>query len=392
MLSDRFATIDVFLQTQYINTGKLPCTQLLIAHRGEILHQSSLGMADVKRHLPLQETSLFRIYSMTKPLTSLAFMMLVEQGKVALDEPVSNYIPAWKQLTVHTDEYADTAKARPMQMIDLLRHTSGLTYGFQHSTAVDAAYRQQRIGEAGTLDDMVTKLSHIPLDFSPGSAWTYSVATDVVGYLVGLISGQPLDAFFKAHITGPLGMADTDFHVLPEAANRLSACYKVKNTGGFALQDDPTTSPFLEKPMFVSGGGGLISTTADYFRFCSMILKGGSLDGHQYVQPETLAMMARNQLPGGQDLKAMARGMFSESDYAGVGFGLGFATITDSTATQMSGNTGTMFWGGMASTFFWIDPVADLITIFMTQLMPSSTYPVRKELRRLVYEALGTRR
>ncbi len=389
MRSNRFAHIDDFLQTHYIDTGKLPCSQVLIAQHGTIEHQSSQGMADVKRHTPIEDNSLFRIYSMTKPLTSLAFMMLVEQSKVALDDPVSAYIPAWKNMTIHTNSHTDTAGTRPMLMIDLLRHTSGLTYGFQHSTPVDAAYRQQRIGESGTLENMMTALGHIPLDFSPGTAWTYSIATDVVGYLVGLISGQPLDAFFKIHITGPLGMVDTDFHVTPQSSARLSACYKVKNTGGFVLQDDPATSPFLNKPEFMSGGGGLISTTADYYRFCSMILNGGSLDGHQYIRPETLAMMARNQLPDGQDLKAMARGMFSESDYAGVGFGLGFATVIDENVTPMSGHAGTIFWGGMASTFFWIDPAAELITIFMTQLMPSSTYPVRKELRRLVYEALA---
>uniref|UniRef100_UPI003F6F2965 serine hydrolase domain-containing protein n=1 Tax=Polymorphobacter sp. TaxID=1909290 RepID=UPI003F6F2965 len=281
--------------------------------------------------------------------------------------------------------------ARPMLVIDLLRHTSGLTDGFQQQTPVDAAYRARRIGEvekADTLETMIEALATLPLEFSPGEGWNYSVATDVIGWLIELVSGQSLADFLEQRLFGPLGMIDTGFHVPAASAHRLASCYKATPEGGFALQDDARTSPFLAPPEFLSGGGGLVSTAADYLRFARMILGRGTLDGHRYLSRKTIDLMTANHLPGGVDLPAMSRSLFSEASYDGVGFGLGFAVVQQPHRTLIPGSAGDLSWGGMASTFFWIDPAEDLIGIFMTQLIPSSTWPVRREIRTLAYAAL----
>jgi CubicO group peptidase (beta-lactamase class C family) len=331
---------------------------------------------------------------MTKPITSLAFMMLVEEGKVALDDPVSRFIPEWKDLAVFsagTGPYLTTPPARPMQMVDLLRHTAGLTYGFQTRTNVDAAYRRLKIADAhGPLDmqGLVDALARLPLEFSPGEAWNYSVATDVLGVLVERISGQAFEAFLKARILGPLGMGETGFAVRADQADRFSACYAPTPEGGLTLQDDPRTSPYLTPPSFHSGGGGLVSTADDYMKFCRMLVNHGELDGHHLVAPATLRLMASNHLPGGQDLTMLSRSLFSEATNAGVGFGLGFAVTFDPVRAMLTSSPGEYYWGGAASTAFWIDPVKDVAVVFMTQLMGSSTYPIRRELRTLVYSAL----
>ncbi len=280
---------------------------------------------------------------------------------------------------------------RPMQIVDLLRHTSGLTYGFQNRSNVDAAYRDKKIGEiekSGTMQLMIDDLASIPLEFSPGEAWNYSVSTDVVGYLVEKISGQPFEQFLQQRIFDPLGMHDTGFHVPAAKAHRLAACYAADGKGGMTLQDDPATSSFLEPPSFISGGGGLVSTAADYLVFCRALLNRGELGGVRLIGPKTLKLMTANHLPGGRDLTEMSRSMFSEATNAGVGFGLGFAVTMDPAKTLLPGSPGEYYWGGAASTAFWIDPAEELITIFMTQLLPSSQYPVRRELRTLVYSAI----
>jgi CubicO group peptidase (beta-lactamase class C family) len=354
----------------------------------------------------MKDDTIFRIYSMTKPITSVAFMMLFEEGLVALDEPVHKYIPEWKNLGVFQ---AGTAPAfltrppsRPMLIVDLLRHTSGLTYGFQQRSNVDAAYRENKIGEvikAGTLQTMIEDLAKIPLEFSPGEAWNYSVATDVLGYLIGKISGQPFEQFLKQRILDPLGMNDTDFFVPKDKAHRFAACYSANPNGGFnsltadlkgtlTLQDDPTTSSFLSPPSFISGGGGLCSTAADYLTFCRALLNGGELGGVRLLGPKTLRLMASNHLPGGVDLPAMSRSLFSEASYDGVGFGLGFAVTMNPSQTLIAGSPGEYAWGGAATTSFFIDPAEELITIFMTQVLPSSAYPIRREIRTMVYAAI----
>ena len=334
---------------------------------------------------------------MTKPLTSVAFMMLVEEGRIALDDPVHKFIPEWKNLRVYKAGIEKTGFltepcARPMLVIDLLRHTSGLTYGFQNRTNVDAAYRAHGIGEIEkgdlTLRQMIDGLAELPLEFSPGAKWNYSVATDVLGYLIEVVSGQRFEDFLAGRLIGPLGMVDTGFHVPDGEAHRLAACYALTPRGRTILQDDPEQSPFLKPPAFVSGGGGLVGTAADYLKFARMLLTGGELDGHRFIGRKTLDFMTMNHLPGGVDLPALSVSLFSEASYAGVGFGLGFATTMDPAPTMIAGSAGDYFWGGAASTAFWIDPEEELIAIFMTQLIPSSSYPVRREMRTMVYAAI----
>jgi CubicO group peptidase (beta-lactamase class C family) len=333
-------------------------------------------------------------------------MMLFEEGRVALDEPVHKYIPEWKNLGVFQagadPTFLTRPTSRPMLIVDLLRHTSGLTYGFQQRTNVDAAYRKNKIGEvvkSGTLQSMIEELANIPLEFSPGEAWNYSISTDVVGYLIGQISGQPFEQFLKERIFKPLGMKDTDFFVAPDKAHRFAACYSADPQGGMrflpgerngtlTLQDDPTTSAFLSAPSFISGGGGLCSTAADYLTFCRALINGGELGGVRLLGPKTLALMTSNHLPGGRDLPEMSRSLFSEAAYNGIGFGLGFSVTMNPARTLIPGSAGEYAWGGAASTAFWIDPAEELIAIFMTQVMPSSAYPIRRELRTMVYSAI----
>jgi CubicO group peptidase (beta-lactamase class C family) len=387
--------IEAHLKHRYIDAGRFPGTQLVVYRRGKVVHSAVQGFADVERKAPVRDDTIFRIYSMTKPVTSVAFMMLVEEGRVALDEPVHKYIPEWKSLGVFqagtAPAFLTKPPARPMQIVDLLRHTSGLTYGFQQRSNVDAAYREKKIGEvekSGTLDSMIEDLAKIPLEFSPGEAWNYSVSTDVIGYLIGKISGKPFEQFLKERIFDPLGMNDTGFFVPADKAHRLAACYSADGKGGMKLQEDPTASSFLSLPSLISGGGGLCSTAADYLSFCRALLNGGELGGVRLIGPKTLALMTTNHLPGGRDLTEMSKSLFSESTYAGVGFGLGFSVTMNPALTLIPGSRGEYAWGGAASTAFWIDPAEELIAIFMTQLLPSSSYPVRRELRTMVYSAI----
>jgi CubicO group peptidase (beta-lactamase class C family) len=392
--SSRLDTLDRFIKSRYIDAGKIPGALILIARRGEIAHQSVAGFADVERKKPLRDDTIFRAYSMSKPITSVAFMTLVEQGLVALDDPVHRVIPEWKNLGVYEGGFMETFRTRrperPMLMIDLLRHTSGLTYGFQQVSNVDAAYRKLQVGERGhetTLDNMIQQLAGLPLEFSPGTAWNYSVSTDVLGYLVGKISGVPFDEFLRERIFKPLKMTDSGFHVRSGNESRFAASYSATPAGAMMLSDDPERSAYLKPPRLFSGGGGLVSTAADYLRFSTMLLSGGTLDGAQILSPKTIALMTQNHLPGGKDLPALSRSLFSEVTYNGVGFGLGFANTLDNVKTMLPGSVGDFFWGGAASTYFWIDPAEQLITIFMTQLLPSTAYPIRRELRTLVYSA-----
>lgn len=398
--------VEDHLKRNYIEAGRFPGTQLLVYRRGKVVHSTVQGFADLERKAPVKEDTIFRIYSMTKPITTVALMMLVEEGRVALDEPVHKYIPEWKNLGVFQagthPAFLTRPPSRPMLIVDLLRHTSGLTYGFQQRSNVDAAYREKQIGaveKGGTLQSMIEDLAKIPLEFSPGEAWNYSVATDVIGYLVGLISGKPFEQFLKERIFSPLGMSDTDFYVPSGKAHRFAACYSADPQGGMTfhaterkgtltLQDDPATSSFLTPPSFISGGGGLCSTAADYLTFCRALINGGELGGVRLLGPKTLALMTSNHLPGGVDLPAMSRSLFSEASYNGIGFGLGFSVTMNPAQTLIAGSAGEYAWGGAATTSFFIDPAEELITIFMTQVLPSSAYPLRRELRSMVYAAI----
>ena len=398
MCSKRLARLDRFLQARYIAPGLLPCAQLQVARQGQLVHQSVLGLASLETGAAMTEDSIVRIYSMTKPITSVAFMMLVEEGLVALDDPVHRFIPAWRDLGVYVaggaglpgspTGWQTRPTVAPMRMIDLLRHTSGLTYGFQTRTNVDAAYRKGRVEpfeQADGLEGFVAALAKLPLEFSPGSAWNYSVSTDVLGYLVGKISGMPFDQFLQTRILGPLGMTDTAFHVGDDKAARFAQTYinsaegKLVPLGGRSFRE-PTDAP--------SGGGGLVSTAADYMRFCEALRCGGALGDVRLLGPKTVALMRTNHLPGGADLSDMSVSLFSEATFKGVGFGLGFAMTTDVAKTQLAGSVGEYWWGGAASTAFWIDPVEDLSVVFLTQFMPSSQYPIRRELRTMINAAV----
>ena len=406
MSKDAFDRIDNHLRERYIEAGRFPGTRLLVYRRGQLVHSSSQGFADLERNAPVKDDTIFRIYSMTKPITSIAFMMLVEEGRIALDEPVHKYIPEWKNLGVFQagvwPAFLARPPSRPMLIVDLMRHTSGLTYGFQQRGNVDAAYRELKIGEvekAGTLPSMIADLAKIPLEFSPGEAWNYSVSTDVIGYLIGLISGKPFEQFLQERIFDPLGMNDTGFFVPPAKAHRLAACYSASpqgamtfhatdRKGGLTLQDDPATSSFLSPPSFISGGGGLCSTATDYLAFCRALLNGGELDGVRLVGPKTLALMTSNHLPDGRTLPELSRSLFSEAAYHGIGFGLGFSVTLDPARTLIPGSAGEYAWGGAATTSFWIDPAEELIAIFMTQVLPSTATAIRRELRTMIYSAI----
>ncbi len=390
---DRLARIAPFLKEVYLDSGRLPGALVKVMQRGETVHSSVQGFADVASGRPLAEDTIFRIYSMTKPIASIALMMLVEEGRLQIDDPVHRYIPAWKDLRVYQSGtiktgWQTTAPKRPMQVIDLLRHTAGLTYGFQLNTNVDAAYRRLGIGEIEkgdmTLARMIELLATLPLEFSPGDWWNYSVATDVVGWLVQVISGQPFEDFIAERIFRPLGMVDTGFHVREGQGHRLATCYHPTRAGGMAVQDKAETSAFLKPPSFISGGGGLLSTAADYLLFAEALRTGAP----RLVGRKTLSLMTANHLPGGKDLPQLSRSAFSEAAYEGVGFGLGFATTTAVHKTMIAGNNGDYFWGGAASTFFWVDPAEELVVLFLTQLIPSSTYPVRRQLRTMIYSAV----
>ena len=393
--SPRLARIGEHLE-RYIDAGKLAGTLTLIARRGQVAYFDSRGHLEIERRRPMTRDAVFRIYSMTKPITTVGLMMLYEQGRFQLDDPVHRFIPSWKDLRVFVSGNHPVFKTapveRPMTIRDLLTHTSGLTYGFMERTNVDAAYRKLGVADRArpryTLRDMVETLAQLPLEFSPGTRWNYSVSTDVVGYLIEVISGQPLDAYLREHVLEPLDMRDTGFVVHDEQIPRFAANYERQADGTLKLLDDPEQSQYRECTFF-SGGGGLLSTAPDYFRFTAMLRNRGELDGVRLLGRKTLELMTTNHLPGGRELTELAQaGMFTETAYAGVGFGLGFSVMQSPVRAHILGTPGEYAWGGAASTAFWIDPAEDLIVIFMTQLMPSSSYPVRRELRVLTYAAL----
>jgi CubicO group peptidase (beta-lactamase class C family) len=393
--SQRLARIHTHFQ-RYIDAGKIAGCLTLVARQGQIAFFEPQGHLEVERQRPMQHNTIFRIYSMTKPITSVALMMLYEQGCVQLDDPVHKFIPAWNGLQVFVSGnhplFVTAPVGRPMTIRDLLTHTSGLTYGFMERTNVDAAYRKLGVADMNkpgyTLQNMAETLAELPLEFSPGTRWNYSVSTDVLGYLVEVISGQRFDVYLREQILQPLGMLDTGFTVAEAQLARFACNYERQRDGSLRCIDTPQRSQYRDRSFF-SGGGGLVSTAEDYFRFTAMLRNRGELDGVRLLGRKTVELMTMNHLPGGEDLTHLAQpGMFTETAYAGVGFGLGFSVMQDPTRAQILGTPGEFAWGGAASTAFWVDPREDLIVIFMTQLIPSSSYPLRRELRTLTYAAL----
>jgi CubicO group peptidase (beta-lactamase class C family) len=398
LISTRLAEIPNFMQS-YLDSGKLAGVSTLVSRRGEIAHFECIGVKDKDTKEALTPDTIFRIYSMTKPITSTALMMLHEEGKFQINHPVSKYIPAFKKLKVWAGGTVDAYDTKPcereMTIRDLLTHTSGLTYGFMQAHPVDALYRKAGIDGAATtgmtLEEFVEKLAEIPLLFSPGTEWSYSVATDVCGRLIEVLSGQSLDEFLDGRIFKPLGMVDTGFFVPQEKLGRLASNYfknPVTHKEGLMDKGD-ASSTYAKAPSFLSGGGGLVSTMMDYWRFCQMLLNGGEFDGHRFVSRKTIEFMRMNHLPDDRTMKEMSSSAFSELAAEGTGFGLGFAVVLDPAEAQQIGSHGNFSWGGAASTYFWIDPEEDIIAILMTQLYPSSTYPLRPQLQQLVYAAIG---
>ena len=394
MSADRLARIPAHFQ-RYVDEGRLAGLVTLVHRHGETAHRSAIGDMDVEAGTPMREDAIFRIYSMTKPITSVAIMMLYEAGLFQLDDPVRAFLPVFSDMEVFvggTMRAPETVPAeRDITFRDLLTHTSGLTYSFMGSSPVDAMYRRDKLEGATSpysTRETIEKLAALPLQFQPGARWNYSMATDVLGHLVEVISGQPLDRFFAERILDPLGMNDTAFQVPRDKIDRLTANYSRRKDGSLMLADSPGESRYLDTPVFLSGGGGLASTAADYLRFCRMLLNKGELEGERLLGRKTVEYMTLNHLPSGGDLTSMGQAVFSETSYDGIGFGLGFSVMLDPARAQVIGTAGEYAWGGAASTMFWIDPGEDMIGILLTQLMPSSAYPLRREMKTLAYQAI----
>jgi CubicO group peptidase (beta-lactamase class C family) len=404
MSSARLARLDQVMKQRYVDGGYLPGMLTYVYRKDQLVHTGMCGQMDIERGKPMREDAIFRIYSMSKPITAVALMMLVEEGMIGLDDVVHSHIPAWRNLGVYASGmpslladaapgFLTTPTMRPMKVVDLATHTSGLTYGFMMRSAVDAAYRRAKVTDRespGGLHGMVEQLSQIPLDFSPGAAWNYSVAIDVLGYLVEKLSGMSFGEFLRTRLFEPLGMNDTAFYVSSDKIERFSSCYQPETGRGLKLQDDARNSPYIKPPKLESGGGGLVSTAHDYLRFCRMMLNGGTLDGVQILSPKTVSLFSLNYLPDGREVADMALpGMFSESGYAGVGFSIGCGVNVNVAKTRLPGSLGEYFWGGAAATAFWIDPKEELTVVFMTQVIGSEArLTLRRDLRTLVYSAM----
>ncbi len=411
--SQRLERVTQWLNEQ-VDGGRLAGAGVLVGRRGKVGYFETAGHADRESKTPFSRNTLVRIFSMTKPITTVAAMMLYEQGAFQLDDPIARFLPAFADTGVWLGGDADLASTvrvnRPITVRHLMTHTSGLTYGFMHTNVVDAAYRDNGIefpGAGGELAGWIDRLAELPLIAQPGSQWNYSVATDVLGRLVEVWSGMSLAEYFEQAIFNPLGMTDTGFHVATEHHHRFASLYAPERggdmssvaatrtagldaaqRGGLRLMESSVSSRYLQPAVLYSGGGGLVGSMGDYARFCQMLLNGGELDGNRLLSPVTVAYMRRNQLPEGRDMAAMGQPVWSETSYDGIGFGLGWAVVLDPVKAHIVTSEGEHHWGGAASTFFWLDPTQDLYAVFFTQLMPSSTYPIRRELRTRVYQAI----
>lgn len=391
--SDRLARISSWMR-RYVDDGKLPYVTTLVARRGEIAYLDACGSADPDNGKPTPAVDhIARYYSMTKPITTVAAMMLLERAALQLDDPISKYIPEFADTPVYVSgPFGDmkTEKQRsPVTVRQLMTHTSGLTYGRFDDGPIGEAYRTAGVDFGRTRDtlaDMARKAASVPLCFQPGTKWTYSVATDVLGRVVEVAAGMPLGQVLQDWILGPLGMVDTAFGIAPEKAARAAACYEKTEAGGMKRIPDDADARFFGNPVMHSGGGGLVSTLPDYLRFVEMLRRGGALDGVRILGRKTVELMMLNHLPG--DIASMGVATFSEMPMVGIGFGLGGSVMLDPARAQVLGSVGEFAWGGVASTGFWIDRAEEISVVMVTQLMPSSSWPIRRELRTLVYQAL----
>ena len=390
----RLERITRHFETNFIEPGKIAGCQIAVIRHGRVAYQRTLGLMDRERARPMADDTIFRIFSMTKPIASVALMQLYERGMFQLTDPVSRYIPAWRTQMVGVvgdDGSIDLVKPeRPMNVRDVLMHTTGLPGALFSGNPIDDRFAEARAArhKGMTLESITALLAEHPLKFHPGTHWNYGLSTDIVGRLVEILSGQRFDDYLRQEIFEPLDMEDTGFFVPEASAGRLSALYEYRPANTPKLFDDPETSRYLRPRTYLSGAGGLVSTLHDYVAFCQMLLGGGQLAGRRILGRKTLELMTRNHFPGGATLADMAVGGFGEAGFDGVGFGLGFAVGQGPAATAMAGSAGDFYWGGAASTAFWIDPTEDLFAVFMTQLMPSIAYPFRAQLRGLVYQAI----
>jgi CubicO group peptidase (beta-lactamase class C family) len=397
----RLERITEHLERSYIAPGKIAGCQVAVARHGRLAYFRSFGQMDREAGKAMADDAIFRIYSMTKPITSVALMSLYERGYFQLNDPVSRFFPQWKNHRVWVSGSGEAMvtepPARPLSMRDMLCHTGGLTYGAalvalgapDSGLAVDKVYAEVgvRRGRGETLMEFMDKLAKVPLLYQPGERWMYSLSTDVCGALVEKISGKRFDRYLQEAIFGPLGMKDTAFFVTPDKVDRFCANYRRGEDKSLRLLDAPQTSDYLKEPSFFSGGGGLTSTTEDYLRFCEMLRRGGEFEGARVLGPRTIALMRRNHLKDGKDLTQMAIGGFSETANEGIGFGLGFASTMDEVKAGSLG-AGDYYWGGAASTIFWVDPKEDMSVVFMTQLMPSATFNFRGQLKSIIYSSI----
>ncbi len=390
----RLKRIDGWAQ-RYVDEGRISGGQVAVIRHGEQVYRNTYGLRDLERGAPTTEDTIYRIYSMTKPITSVALMMLWEEGLFQLDRPVARIIPGWDNQQVRVGgtypDFETRPPTRTIQVRDLLTHQAGLTYGFDRRAPIDAAYHALGVRgldrHNGTLAQMMERAAQAPLEYDPGTLWKYSIATDVCGYLVEHFSGMRLDCFFRERIFEPLGMNDTGFDVSAEQQPRFATNYRRRLNGGLDVTDDSQESEYLKPATLFSGGGGLVSTTDDYLRFCQMLLNGGTLDGARILSPRTIDLMTMNHLPDDATMDELSGEGYAQVSRAGIGFGLGFAVHVDQARSVQSQSLGAYYWGGAASTHFWCDPAEDLAVVWMTQI-PSGTYDFPRQLSSLVYSAL----
>jgi CubicO group peptidase (beta-lactamase class C family) len=391
---DRLARLDRHLD-EYVADGRHKGSLVMVTRGGKIAHLSARGHRDEDAGLPVEPDTIWRIYSMTKAITSVAAMLLYEEGKLSLFDPVAKFIPSFGEARVYRHGPAAawvTAPAtEPMLVWHLLTHTSGLTYGFYFTHPVDEAYRAAGfllgLPEDFTLEEACDQWAGMPLLFEPGAEWNYSHATDVVGRIVEVVSGQPLDEFFAERILGPLGMGDTGFTISEEDSSRLAFLYVCNPETGKAVPNAESSLISAERPRFLAGGHGLVSSAADYHRFTQLLLGGGELDGVRLLSPRTVDLMTANHLPGDATITEIGRPLAGLVSNVGRGFGLGFAPLIDPVAAKSLSSEGEFTWGGAAGTHFWVDPAEELTLLFFTQVLfaPDELWVT---MRRLVYQAL----
>ncbi len=378
-----------------VDEGRLPGYLVAVARGGRVAHLTTHGHRDVAAGLPVEADTLWRIYSMTKPVTSVAALLLVEEGRLSLDDPVERHLPAFAEPRVYVSGSGADMVTRPadgpIRIRHLMTHTAGLTFAFYHAHPVDALYRDAHLDSAvlpgSNLAETVDVYASLPLQFEPGTEWNYSVASNVLGRVVEVVSGQPLDEFFAERIFRPLGMTDAGFCVSDEQADRLAELYGETEDGG--IEPIPGLPLRGGRPRFLSGSGGMVASAHDFHRFMELLRRRGELDGVRLLAPETVDLMTRNHLPGDADLRAFAsRPAHAESGNDGIGFGLGVSVVIDPARTKAPAGLGTYGWSGVATTTFWVDPSRDLTVQFMTQLRPKTSRTTIQDLKRLVHEAV----